>query len=91
MASASTASANEPATDLSLVHAVQLKQMIKAQISGRIVSSGRSDVAIASVHSEKTCMKKVIMIIIIMKKSQEMTIISRRQKLTSAMKLRPEK
>ena len=54
MASASTASANEPATDFSLVHAVQLKQMIKAQISGRIVSSGISDVAIASVHSENT-------------------------------------
>ena len=40
MASASTPSANEPAKDLSLVHIVQLKPMIKVQISGRMVSSG---------------------------------------------------
>ena len=53
MASASTPSANEPAKDLILVHTVQLKPMIKAQISGRMLSSGISDVAIASVHSEK--------------------------------------
>ena len=39
MASASTPSANEPAKDLILVHTVQLKPMIKAQISGRMVSS----------------------------------------------------
>ena len=45
MASASTPSANEPA---------------KAQISGRMVSSGITDVAIASVHSEKTRLKKLI-------------------------------
>ena len=38
MASASTPSANEPAKDLILVHIVQLKP--KAQISGRMVSSG---------------------------------------------------
>ena len=41
-------------------------------------------------------MKKMIMIIIIiiiisMNKSQELTVFHRRQKLTSAMKLRPEK
>ena len=53
MASASTPSANEPAKDLILVHTVQLKPIIKAQISGRMVSSGISE-AIASVHSEKT-------------------------------------
>ena len=53
MASASTPSANELANDLILVHTVQLKPMIKAQISGRMVSSGISDVAFASVHSEK--------------------------------------
>ena len=53
MASASTSSANELANDLIVVHTVQLKQMIKAQISGRMVSSGISDVAFASVHSEK--------------------------------------
>ena len=40
MASASTPLANEPAKDLILVHTVQLKPMIKAQISGRMVSSG---------------------------------------------------
>ena len=52
---------------------------------------------IASVYSEKTCLKKLMMmmmmkmIIIIMNKSQEMTVFSSFQKLTSAMKLRPEK
>ena len=91
IASTSTSSANETAKDLILVHTVQLKQMLKAQISGRMVSSGISDVASASVHSEKTRLKKLIMITIIMKKSQEMTFFSGRQKLTSAMKLRPEK
>ena len=67
--------------------------MIKAQISGRMVSSGISDVAIASVHFEKTRLKKLIMImtILIMNKSQEMTVFSGRQKLTPSMKLRPEK
>ena len=81
MASASTPSANVPVK----------KPMIKTQISGRMVSSGRSHVAIASVHSEKTRLKKLIMIIIIMKKSQETTFCSRRQKLTLAMKLRDRK
>ena len=78
--------------DLILAHTVQLKPMIKAHFSGRIVSSGKSDVAIASVHSEKTRQKKLMKVIIIMmNKSQEMTVFSGRQKLTSAMKLRPEK
>ena len=54
MVSASTPSANEPAKDLILVHTVQLKPMIKAHFSGRMVSSGISDVAFASVYSEKT-------------------------------------
>ena len=67
MASASTPSANEQAKDLILVHTVQLKPMIKAKISGRMISSGISDVVIASVHSEKTRLKKLIMIMIIMK------------------------
>ena len=89
MASTSTPSANEPTKYLILVHTVQLKPRIKVQISGRMVSSGLSDVAIASVHSEKTCLKKLM--IIIMNKSQETTVFSGRQKLTSAMKLRPEK
>ena len=47
--------------------------------------------AIASVYSEKTRLKKMIMIIIIMNLSQEMTVSGGYQKLTSAMKLRPEK
>ena len=34
--------------------------MIKAHSSGKIVSSGISDVAIASVNSEKTCLKKLM-------------------------------
>ena len=71
MASASTPSANERAKDVILVHTVQLKSMIKAQISGEIVSSGIIDVAICSVHSEKTSLMKLIMIIImLMNKSQ---------------------
>ena len=61
MASASTLSANEQAKDIILVHTAQLKPMIKAHISGRMISSGISDVAITSVYFEK----KFIMIIII--------------------------
>ena len=49
-----------------LVHTVKPKPIIKKQISGKLVTSGISDVAIASVHSEKTRLKKLIMIIIIM-------------------------
>ena len=94
IASASTPSANEPAKDLILVHTVQLKPMIIAQISGRIVSSGIRDVAFASVQSDKTRLKKLMMkmsIIIIMNKSQETMFFCGHNKLTSAMKLRPEK
>ena len=86
MTSASTPSANKPAKDLILVHTVQLKPMIKAQISGKMVSSGISDVVFASVYSDKTHLKKLMkVIIIIMNKSQEMTVFSVRQNLTSAM------
>ena len=63
--------------------------MIKAQISGKLVTNGISDVVIASVHSEKTRLKKMIMIII-MNLLQETTVFGGCQKLTSAMKLRPE-
>ena len=72
--------------DLILVHAVQLKPTIKIQISGRMASIGISDVVTASVYSEKTHMKKLIMkmIIIIMNKSQELTVFHGGQKLTSA-------
>ena len=80
--------------DLIFVHTVQRKPMIKAHSSGKMVSSGISDVVIVSVRSEKTCLKKLMKIIIItciMNKSQETMVFSGRQKLTSAMKLRPEK
>ena len=40
MASTSTLSGNEPTKDFILVHTVELKSMINAQISGRMVSSG---------------------------------------------------
>ena len=68
------------------------KAIIKAQISGKLVTSGISDGTIASVHSEKTRLKKMIMIIIIigMNKSQELTVFGGLQKLTSAVKLSPE-
>ena len=65
MVSTSTPPANKPAKDLILVHTVQLKPMIKAQISGRMVSSAIGDVALASVYSEKTRLKKLMKIIII--------------------------
>ena len=101
MVSASAPSDNEAAKDLILVLMVQLKPIVKAQISRRIVSSGISDVAFASVYSEKTCLMKlmmmkifiiiIIIIIIIMNKSQETLFFRRHQKLTSDMKLRPEK
>ena len=106
MASASTPSANEPAKDLILALTVQLKPMIKAQISeewyleisGRMVSSGIIDVAFASVYLEKIRLKKLMMmkmiiniIIIVMNKLQKMMVFSGRHKLTYTMKLRPEK
>ena len=69
-----------------LVHTVKLKPIIKDQIPGKLITSGISDLAIASVHSEKTWTKKWIMIIIIisMNKSQELKVFHGRQKLTSA-------
>ena len=63
-----------------------------------MASIGISDVVTASVYSEKTRLKKlmmmmkmIIIIISIMNKSQETTVFHGRQKLTSAMKQRPEK
>ena len=63
-----------------LVHTVQLK-------------IGICDVVTASVYSEKTHLKKclIMIIMIIMNKSQETTVFGGRQILTSAMKQRPEK
>ena len=53
MVSASTPSANEQAKDVVIVQTVQRKPMIKAQISGRMISNGISDVAIASVYTSR--------------------------------------
>ena len=61
MASASTPSGNKPAKDFILVHTVELKLVIKAYFSGRVVSSGISGVAFTSVYSEKSIMNKLIM------------------------------
>ena len=61
--------------------------MIKSQISRKLVTNGISTVVIASVHSEKACLKKMIMIIS-MNKLQETMVFDghQNQKLISAMK-----
>ena len=64
MASTSTPSVNEPTR---VVHIENVKSMIKGQMSGKLVSSGISHVAFASVYSEKTRMKKLMIMIIIIK------------------------
>ena len=56
MASASTLMSQQGR--LTLVHTEKLKLMIKSTISGRMLSSGISHVAFASVYSEKTRLKK---------------------------------
>ena len=65
-----------------------------------MASIGISDVVTTSVYSEKTRMKKLMMMMMkmiiiisisIMNKSQETMFFHGRQKLTSAMKQRPEK
>ena len=62
-----------------------------------MASIGISDVVTASVYSEKSRIKKlmmmkmIIIIISIMNKSQETMVFHGRQKFTSAMKQRPEK
>ena len=71
----STPSANEPAKDLTLVHTVEFKPMIKAQISERMASNGISDVMTASVYFEKIPLKKLMMIMIMIK-SQELTFFT---------------
>ena len=54
----------------------------KSQISGKLVSSVISQVAFTSVYSEKTRLNKLmIMIIIIMNLSQEMTVFGVHQNL----------
>ena len=80
------ASAKTLSKGLILVHAVQIKSTIKVQISGRMASIGISDVVTASVYSEKTRLKKlmmtkmIIIIICIMNKSPEMMVFHGRQK-----------
>ena len=63
-----------------LVHTVKLTNLRKS------LTSGISDVAIASLYLEKTRLKKMIMIIIIMNLSQN-RVFHWCQKMTSAMKL----
>ena len=62
-----------------------------------ITNQNNTRLVITTVHSEKTGLKnlmmvmKMMMIIITMNKSQEMTVLICRQGQTSAMKLRSEK
>ena len=56
-----------------------LKPIIKAQISGKLVTSGISDVAVASVHSEKTRLKKMIMIITIISMKNRRFLVGARK------------
>ena len=58
----STPSANEPAKGLILVHTVTAKTNDKSKISGRMVSTSVSVIVTASVYSEKTRLKKLMMI-----------------------------
>ena len=57
--------------------------LVVTSIKGRMVFSGISDVAFASVYTEKTRLKKclIMIIIIIMIKSQEMMIFWRAPKI----------
>ena len=57
-----------------LVHTVQLKPIIKAQISGKLVSSSISDVAFTSIYSEKTRLKKLMIMIILIITEKPFTI-----------------
>ena len=101
ISSASTPSTNDQANDLIFSPHSTAKTNYKST-NLRKNDSGISDVAGASVHSEKTHLKKLMMmmkmmimmmtmIIIITNKSQETTVFGGLQKLTSAIKLRPEK
>ena len=48
-----------------LVHTVKIKPITKAKIAGKLMTSGISNVVIASIYLTKTRPKKMIMIIII--------------------------
>ena len=49
-----------------LVHTVLLKPTIKAQSSGRMASSGISGVVTASVYLEKTRLKKLMKLLLLL-------------------------
>ena len=59
--------------------------MIKAHSSGRMVSSGISDVVIASVHSEKARVRKLLMVMIMI-----MIIMNTLQETSGLQKLTPQ-
>ena len=65
MASHGTPSVNDQARVSFSPHSKAEANPIKAQISGRIASSGISDVAFASVYSEKRCLKNLMIMIIV--------------------------
>ena len=46
--------------DLVLIHTVLLKPIIKSHSLVKMVSSGKSDVVITSIHSDKTHLKKLM-------------------------------
>ena len=86
MASASTLMNHQGR--LTLVHTEKRKLMIKGTIPGRMLSSGISQVAFASV--EKTRLKKswIMIIIIMMNKSQELTVFHEHQNFRYETKAR---
>ena len=91
MASASTPLANEPSKDLTLVHTVQLKAMIKAErmvfSAGLIIlrENPSEEVDDDDENDDDDDNDDEYY------KSQETTFFSGHLKLTSSMKLRPEK
>ena len=70
------------------MHTVQLKPTIKVQISGRMASIGISDVVTDSVYSEKNTSEEVD---VDNESIARIDVFCVYQKLTSAMKQRPEK
>ena len=65
LASASSQSANEPARTSFYSIQLGLKPIIKAQIPGKLVYSGISDVEVVTISSDKTRLKKLMIMIII--------------------------
>ena len=76
-----------------MFHSVSL---LPSAVSARVPCSTErhvsiSDVAFTSAHQKKLMMMMKMIIIVIIKKSQETTVLSVHQKLTSAMKVKPDK